>query len=478
MNNEKSIVWFRQDLRISDNEALIQASKLGPIFAIYIIDSDAPKSFDRGAASKLWLKKSLSSLNKSLQNKLNIYVGKPEEIITDLIKNHKIHNVFCNICYEPWKLQQDIVIEKKCIKLGVHYQSFNSNYLWKPQKVLKDNGDYYKIFTAYKKKALSMPMRKWQPKSENLSFIIDFNSSNIKDIFNFDKIHAWQNKIAELWDIGEDAAIKKCNNFVENYLIGYKNGRNYPSQNNISKLSPHLHFGEISPMQIIKSINKFGYSIYSNPDAEHFLSEIIWREFSSYLLYHFKELHHKNFNIKFNHFPWKNNIKLLENWQTGKTGYPIIDAGMRELWHTGYMHNRVRMIVASFLVKNLNIHWHAGRDWFWDCLVDADLANNSASWQWVAGCGADGAPYFRIFNPVLQGEKFDSDGSYTRKFVPELAKLPNKYLFKPWTVPREILQQYDIILGKTYPAPIIDLKTSRKEALERYNQLVNLSKNL
>jgi deoxyribodipyrimidine photo-lyase len=198
---------------------------------------------------------------------------------------------------------------------------------------------------------------------------------------------------------------------------------------------------------------------------------VIWREFSCYLLHHFPSLHKDNFNNKFNKFPWKNNLKHLKAWQTGNTGYPIVDAGMRELWQTGYMHNRVRMVAASFLVKNLNLHWHKGRDWFWDCLVDADLANNSASWQWVAGCGVDAAPYFRIFNPITQGEKFDKNGHYTRKFVPELKNIPDKYLFKPWTAPEDILNSSGITLGENYPYPIVDLAITRNQALEAYKRL-------
>ena len=236
---------------------------------------------------------------------------------------------------------------------------------------------------------------------------------------------------------------------------------------NISKLSPHLHFGEISPNKIWHRVRTSGQS----EDLDHYLSELGWREFSYNLLYHFPQLPKNNLQTKFDRFPWGDNSEHLKKWQRGRTGYPIIDAGMRELWETGFMHNRIRMIVGSFLVKNLLIHWHYGKEWFWDCLVDADLASNSASWQWVAGCGADAAPYFRIFNPITQGQKFDPSGAYTRKFVPELRKLPNKHLFAPWEAPSELLVNSGIKLGKDYPYPIVDLKNSRELALVAYSSI-------
>ena len=232
-------------------------------------------------------------------------------------------------------------------------------------------------------------------------------------------------------------------------------------------LSPHLHFGEISPNKIWYSVKNNGHS----EDSDHFLSELGWREFSYNLLYYFPDLPENNLQKKFDIFPWANNPERLKKWQKGMTGYPIIDAGMRELWETGFMHNRLRMITGSFLVKNLLIHWRYGKEWFWNCLVDADLASNSASWQWVAGCGADAAPYFRIFNPITQGNKFDPSGDYTRKFVPELRKLPNEYLFAPWEAPSEVLLNLGIKLGSDYPHPIVNLKNSRELALEAYSQI-------
>ena len=275
---------------------------------------------------------------------------------------------------------------------------------------------------------------------------ISFDSNNISSDINSLKLLSdleWERNITSSWEIGEKAALKKVNNFLSNGIKDYKEGRNFPSKNNVSFLSPHIHFGEISPKRIWISTKK----IEQNKNTQHFLSEICWREFSYYLLYHFPNLPIENLQAKFNTFPWVNDKHLLNKWKKGETGYPIVDAGMKELYATGYMHNRVRMIVASFLVKNMLVHWHKGENYFWDCLFDADIANNSAGWQWVAGSGADAAPYFRIFNPITQGKKFDEDGSYTKKYLPELKNMPNEYLFSPWEAPEDILKKAKINLG-------------------------------
>jgi deoxyribodipyrimidine photo-lyase len=472
MTNVASIVWFRHDLRLSDNPALASGINLGNILPIYILDNCVPNLFEIGSASKLWLYHSLSKLNKSLNGNLNVYIGKPSEIIGALIKQHDIHNVFFNACYEPWHLKQENNVKHICEQNSINCESSNGNYLWSPNQILKNDGTYYKVFTAYKKKSYCSTPRKTVKNSKQIDAVKDCkNKISISDLNLIPQNKKWHKKIVESWDIGELAAQKKLNDFIESKLLGYKDGRDYPIKNHTSLLSPHLHFGEISPAQIWESVNSFGHLHASDSDIEHFLSELIWREFSCYLLYHFKSLYKDNFNSKFDQFSWRDNPKYLKAWQTGHTGYPIVDAGMRQLWQTGYMHNRVRMIVASFLVKNLNIHWRKGSEWFWDCLVDADLANNSANWQWVAGCGADAAPYFRIFNPITQSEKFDKDGDYIRLFVPELKNLPNKYLYKPWMAPEHILKSAGIVLGENYPNPIVDLATSRNKALEAYKNL-------
>ncbi|WP_415008652.1 cryptochrome/photolyase family protein [Aestuariivirga sp.] len=254
---------------------------------------------------------------------------------------------------------------------------------------------------------------------------------------------------------------------MDDVLAGYGASRDLPAMDGTSRLSPHLHFGEISPAQCWHAVRAAAAQRHGavDADAEKFLTELLWRDFSWHLLHHFPELPEKPFRPEFADFPWETNPQSLKAWQKGLTGYPIIDAGMRELWATGFMHNRVRMIAASFLIKHLLIPWQEGKRWFWDTLVDADLANNAASWQWVAGSGADASPYFRIFNPVLQGEKFDSQGDYVRRWVPELAKLPAQWIHKPWEAPPSIMSSAGVIIGKTYPAPIVDHGFARSRAL-------------
>lgn len=466
-----TIFWFKQDLRLSDNPGIIEASKFGKILLIYIWSDVTRDQFKIGKASQLYLHYSLESLDQSLDHNLNFYKGDTKKILLDLIQRHNIKNVFCSRCYEPWHVSNDTEIDKTLTELNVNFRIFNSSYLWEPEKIKNEEGSYYKVFSAYKRKAYLFELRKPFAKPRNLNLIKDASNPITLQDLNLISDHPWERKIRSYWGFGENTALRKLDNFVNNGLLGYKIGRDYPGRENTSRLSANLHFGEVSPYQIWDTVQHIDPLLFANEDLDHFLSELIWREFSCYLMTHFNKLPSDNFQVKFNKFPWQSNEALLNAWQKGQTGYPIVDAGMRELWETGYMHNRVRMIVASFLVKNLMIHWHFGRDWFWDCLVDADLANNSASWQWVAGCGADAAPYFRIFNPITQGEKFDPNGTYTRKFVPELRFLPDKYLFKPWTAPPDVLKGSGVMLGQNYPNPIIDLKTSRNSALEAYKNL-------
>lgn len=468
--NSISIFWFRQDLRLSDNPGLIEASKLGKVLPIYILDDLSPSPFKIGSASKIYLHDSLMSLNQSLNDNLNLYTGKPEKIIFNLIQQYNVKHIFWNRCYEPCRISNDERMVNKLNARNIHCNIFNGSYLWAPESIKKDDGSYYKVFSAYKRKAYLLEPRKPSPKPKNLVLIRDETNKTTLDDFQLIADYPWQKKLKQQWLCGENIAQRKLKNFIQKSLSSYKKGRDYPSHEQTSRLSPNLHFGEISPHQIWNAIHTTKTNAHEE-NINHFLSEVVWREFSCYLMTHVQTLPSDNFQIKFNTFPWKHNEILLHAWKTGMTGYPLVDAGMRELWETGYMHNRIRMIVASFLVKNLMIHWHYGRDWFWDCLVDADLANNSASWQWVAGCGADAAPYFRIFNPITQGEKFDSDGQYTKKFIPELKNLPNQYLFKPWQAPEKTLKEAGVILGKNYPKPIIDLKASRIKALLAYKSL-------
>lgn len=467
MNNKTALFWFRQDLRIADNPGLFEAAQHGCVIPIYIFDTDDRAKI--GSASRVWLHHSLHSLNKNLDFKLNIYIGKSIDIISNIINIYDIDAVYWNKCYEPWRIDSDSLIKADLVSKNIECKSFNGSLLWEPWEVCKKDKTPYKVFTPFYRNLQAKLIRSPLPKIKSIDLIKDYyNLTTIENLELLPKVK-WDLQIKPHWQIGEEAAQVRLTEFLEHNLQGYKQDRDYPFKKHVSMLSPHLHFGEISPHQVWHGVQAQGLCNGWVKDTDHFLSELGWREFSHHLLYHFPESVNRNFQQKFDRFPWKENPSFIKAWQTGKTGYPIVDAGMRELWQTGYMHNRVRMIVGSFLVKNLLIHWHHGRDWFWDCLVDADLANNTMGWQWVAGSGADAAPYFRIFNPITQGEKFDPSGEYTRCFVPELHKLPNDYLFKPWKAPQAVLSACDIELGKTYPFPVVNLEESRNIALQAYH---------
>jgi deoxyribodipyrimidine photo-lyase len=469
VNQHLTIVWFRQDLRLADNPALFEAAKLGSVLPVYIFDDVNAGEFAPGLAGRWWLHHSLVSLNTSLDGKLSVHHGDACELLQKIVKKNKAQAIFWNQCYEPWRIKRDEAIRDQLEKTGIKVQNFNGSLLWEPWETLKNDGTPYKVFAPFYRKGClnAAPPRNPLTKPEKLDLVTDKSRhSKIKKLALPPDTH-WSKKLDPHWVIGEQAAKKRLNDFLENGLNDYKNGRNFPAKTHVSRLSPHLHFGEISPNQVwYGAIN--ASTNCPEKDLDHFLSELGWREFSYSLLFYNPELPYKNLQAKFDRFPWIEDSNALQRWQQGLTGYPIVDAGMRELWQTGYMHNRVRMVAGSFLVKNLLLHWRHGERWFRDCLVDADLANNSASWQWVAGCGADAAPYFRMFNPVGQGQKFDPQGEYTRRYVPELTDLPNEYLFNPWEAPAQVLEKAGVKLGKTYPRPIVDFNLTRELALAAF----------
>ena len=472
-NEDIIIFWFRQDLRIVDNPGLSKSLKSDKVLPIYILDDTNSNDFAMGAASRWWLHNSLRELNKNLDNKLSLYKGDPLEILESLSSRFNIKGIFWNRCYEPWRIERDKKIKSKFIEKDIIVETFNSALLWEPWEILKSDNTPYKVFTPYYRKGCLMSEAPRKPLSApNLNTLFEDKENILQlDDLNLLPRIKWYKEMEKLWEPGEKGAHKKLESFLSDGLLGYKEGRNFPSKKNVSQLSAHMHFGEISPNQVWHRAKLKKDLPRIEKDLDHFLSELGWREFSYNLLFHFPELPRENLQKKFDNFPWIENEILFDKWKKGLTGYPIVDAGMRELWQTGYMHNRVRMIVGSFLVKNLLLHWHKGEEWFWDCLIDADLASNSASWQWVAGSGADAAPYFRIFNPILQGKRFDPDGSYIKKFIPELEQLPSKYLFSPWEAPIEVLSEANIELGSDYPEPIVDLIKSRDRALEAFSTI-------
>jgi len=466
-----AIFWFRQDLRCHDNPALTLAcSSHKKIIPLYI--KDPTPALTIGGAQQWWLHHSLQSLKEDLnthQLDLNLRQANPLNLLKALIKEHQVDAVYWNRCYEPMHIARDQQIKTELRALGVEVVSCNGSLLQEPWEVLNQSGSYFKVFTPYWRQCLRQLQVKPPVHIDNWPSNHPITSDTLEAWDLLPTKPNWAKEFSVFWQPGEAGAMANLHDFIDFHLQDYKELRNEPGKPGTSRLSPHLHFGEISPQQIWEAVHIAMQDPKCNQQsAQTFLAELGWREFSYQLLYHYPELMDTNFKRQFDQFAWHDDPAALALWQKGLTGYPIVDAGMRELWRTGYMHNRVRMIVASFLTKHLLIDWRRGAEWFWDTLVDADLANNSASWQWVAGSGADASPYYRIFNPVVQGEKFDPHGHYTRQWVPELAKVPDKWLHKPWEAPSGAL---GLTLGKEYPLPLVDHATARERALSNYKQL-------
>ena len=465
---EKCIIWFRNDLRLQNNltiKNLIDRNSL--VLPIYILDSNS-----LGSASKTWLYRSLYELDKQLKNQLKVYDGNAVNIIERLIENYQITQISWNRKFDYKSIQEEQLVKNIAKKYNVREFIYNSSLLMNPEDTLKKDGTPYRVFTPfYKNNYLGLNHNAFSINTNDIIILENKEDKNI-DLLKDHLIpeHTWYEKFDRYWEPGEIGAQKRLREFLDKGLLGYAEGRNRPDLDNVSRLSPHIHFGEISPNEVANSLGDI-----DNEDKERFYTELVWREFSHNLLFFNPKLDTTNLQDKFNSFPWLKNKAYLDAWQTGNTGYPIVDAGMRELWETGYMHNRVRMIVGSFLVKNLLHHWHSGRDWFKDTLLDADDANNNASWQWVAGTGADAAPYFRIFNPVTQSQKFDPNAEYIRKFVPEIGDLPNTYIHDPSNAPKTVLDNSGVKLGKNYPSSIVNLKESRQRALSAFSELKKTS---
>jgi deoxyribodipyrimidine photo-lyase len=470
-----TIVWFRQDLRIHDNPALEYAVEKGAIIPIYILDDITSGQWKMGGASRWWLHHSLQSISESLAamgHKLHLYVGNPSEILHNLIHETHADGVVWNRCYESFSIQRDSAIKESLTSNGIDVKSFNASLLFEPWDIQNQQGNFYKVFTPFWKHCLQHCNPHFAHSKHTMAQS-PYKTLHLRGEVNLNELKLlpthpnWAQGFH--WKPGESVALQRLDDFLEDAVSYYKEHRDYMAKPATSLLSAHLHFGEISPRYIFHKCQEtlaFGQSGHSG--IHHFLSELGWREFSYHLLYHVPTFPTEPFRPEFNQFEWQENPDHLKRWQQGETGFPIIDAAMRELWHTGYMHNRARMIVASFLTKNLLIHWHHGADWFWDTLVDADLVSNSMNWQWVAGCGVDAAPYFRIFNPITQGEKFDPNGDYVKQWVPELRLLEPKYIHAPWEASQAILNAANIRLGDNYPEPIVDLKATRNRALQAY----------
>jgi len=467
--------WFRQDLRIADNPALHAAcAQCDALVCLFIDDPQDQTVSQLGAASKVWLHHSLESLSNDLQARgaqLLIARGASEDVLQQVIASFAITRLFWNRCYDPKSIRRDKKIKQ--VFSNLQPTSFNALLNAEPWDTLKGDGTPYRVFTPYwRMRSKSLPGAKPLRAPRTIPAAVPTKKTRLfqqQSIESLDLLPTidWHRDMMSHWQVGEKAAKRSLKRFLKAAVNDYTDARNIPSVSGTSRMSPHLHFGEISPRQILHELNNGGENLAQlNAGQETFAKEVIWREFAYSLLYHFPHTINKPLDKRFENFPWdKRYTKALKAWQRGKTGVPIVDAGMRELYATGWMHNRVRMIVASYLIKNLLIPWQKGEQWFRDTLVDADLASNAMGWQWAAGSGADAAPYFRIFNPVLQGEKFDSSGDYVRRWVPELGKLPNKFIHKPWELDASERA------GLEYPDPLVDLKQSRQRALAAFERI-------
>lgn len=464
-----ALLWFRQDLRLSDNPAATQAARQGPVVPVYILDdsSDAGAR-SLGGASRWWLHHSLSALRESLGG-LVLCRGNPREILPALAQQTGAGQVYWNRCYEPWAVTRDGALKSALRHEGLEVESFNSALLHEPWELKTGAGAPYKVYTPYWRAALRLAAPPAQPAARLTLANLRGLGEKLDDWGLLPRHPNWAALFERSWKAGEAAARERLRDFLKSGLSGYATLRDWPDCPNVSRLSPHLHWGEISPRQIWAATQAhLSKAPRLKADADKFLAELGWREFAYHLLYHFPDTPRLNWKREFDAYPWQNNPRLLRAWQTGQTGYPLVDAGLRELWATGYMHNRVRLVAASFLIKHLRIDWREGERWFWDTLVDADLANNVAGWQWVAGSGADASPYFRVFNPIEQGRKFDPDGHYVRRWCPQLAQLPDRYLHAPFEAPADMLAAAGVRLGVSYPTPVVEHAAARAAALAGY----------
>jgi deoxyribodipyrimidine photo-lyase len=467
-----TIVWFRQDLRLADNPALFAAE--GPILPVYILD-ETPGVRPMGGASLWWLDKSLRALDRGLHergSRLILRRGPAAEVLEGLIEETGAGTVLWNRLYDAASIERDKAIKAALSGKGIEVRSCNAALLNEPWEIANGSGDPYKVFTPYWRAArgrvgdfvlhrapAALPAPAAWPSSEDI------------DNWGLHPTRPDWSKGFEVFTPGEDGAATALADFLDNAIGHYAEDRDRPDRPGTSRLSPHMHFGEIGPRQIWRAAHDAEARGAPGRQIEKFLSEVGWREFHHHLLFHNPDLPTHNFRPEWDGFEWRGDDDGFDAWARGRTGFPIVDAGMRELWATGFMHNRVRMIVASFLIKDLLIDWRRGEAWFWDTLVDADIAQNAANWQWVAGSGADAAPYFRIFNPVSQGQKFDPDGAYVRRWVPELARLPAGLIHAPWTASAAELARYGLTLGAGYPRPIVDHAKARERALAAYADL-------
>ena len=467
-----ALYWLRSDLRLADNAALTAAAAQGPVIFLFVLDDETPGEWRLGAASRWWLHKSLAALSAKVPVVLRR--GRAEMVIADVLAETGAASIHFTRDYAPWSGALERRVKEVAEAAGAACHRYGGFLLHEPEAIRNGAGEPYRVYTPFSKACFAAgEPRPLRPVPAFTTWTGTPASDRLEDWGLRPTAPDWARGFSGLWTPGEDGASRRLAGFIRDGLAHYADERDRPDRDVTSRLSAHLRFGEISPAQCWHAVR--AAEVQSGGrlarTAEKFLKEVLWREFSYHLLHHWPTLPSEPFRPEFGSFPWNEDPQALKAWQRGRTGYPIVDAGMRELWATGTMHNRVRMIAASFLIKDLLIPWQEGERWFWDTLVDADIGNNAASWQWVAGCGADAAPYFRIFNPVLQGVKFDPLGAYVRKWVPELARLPDEFIHRPWEAPRLVLSASGIELGRDYPHPLVDHGAARDRALAAFQEI-------
>ena len=457
------LLWFRQDLRLSDHPALAAAAAMGEVVPLFILDDETPGNWKWGGASRWWLHQSLSSLQKSIP--LILRRGRANQVLRDVLQKSGATSLHFTRDYAPWSGPLEQRVKALCDELNIEFHRHGGFLLHEPEAIRNGQGEPYKVYTPFSRSCLALgeprapkpiPLLNW---AENA-----LPSDKLSDWSLLPSKPNWATGFENQWQPGEQGANKLLLRFTDDALEHYAAGRDRPDKPFTSRLSPHLHWGEVSPHQVWHATRSAMAHAEGKLDGggEKFLKEVLWREFAYHLMHHWPAFPQTSFRAEFENFPWIKDDAASHLWQRGQTGYPIVDAGMRELWATGIMHNRVRMIVASFLIKHLQIDWRDGQRWFWDTLVDADIANNAVSWQWVAGSGADASPYYRIFNPMLQGAKFDPDGVYVKRWVPELKDVPAEYIHAPWEMP---------VPPKNYPAPMVDHAMARSRAMAAFAEI-------
>lgn len=465
------IVWFRQDLRLRDNSALARAVETGaPVIPVFIWAPEEAGDWAPGGASRWWLHRALEAFAEQwaeLGGRLILRRGDSLDELRDLIARSGAGRVYWNRRYEKELRETDAEIKRALRGDGLEARSFNSALLNEPHAVSTGEGRPYKVYTPYwkavKDREVDPPDH---PDLDAIRFPAKWPRAAALDALELLPEIRWHEKLEPHWTPGEPGARRRFEAFLDGPVDAYDASRNRPDEDGTSRLSPHLRWGHLGPREVVDRLQSACDMRRKGPFV--FLKEVYWREFAHNVLYHFPDTPDRPLRREFDDFPWRRDPEVLKAWRMGRTGYPIVDAGMRQLWDTGWMHNRARMIVSSLLVKHLLHSWRDGAKWFWDTLVDADLANNTLGWQWSGGCGADAAPYFRIFNPMIQGQKFDPEGAYVRRFVPELRELPDEHIHTPWEAPAEALEAADVRLGETYPEPIIDHREGRERALEAF----------